>query len=50
MNIDGTGKGRLTESLDRSASDPVWSSDGRGLFFQYDSEGKHEDRPRHAGR
>ena len=39
MNIDGTGKGRLTESLDRSASDPVWSSDGRGLFFQYDSEG-----------
>ena len=39
MNIDGTGKGRLTESLDRSASNPVWSSDGRGLFFQYDSEG-----------
>ena len=39
MNIDGTGKRRLTESLDRSASNPVWSSDGRGLFFQYDSEG-----------
>ena len=39
MNIDGTGKRRLTESLDRSASSPAWSSDGRGLFFQYDSEG-----------
>ena len=39
MNIDGSNKRRLTESLDRSASNPAWSSDGRGLFFKYDSEG-----------
>ncbi len=39
MNIDGSDRSVLTEELDRSVSNPAWAADGRGLYFQYDSEG-----------
>ena len=39
MNLDGTGHRVLTGDLDRSVSNPVWASDGSGIYFQYDDEG-----------
>ena len=39
MNLDGSGHRTLTEGLDRSVSNPVWASDGGGVYFQYDDEG-----------
>ena len=39
MNADGGAKRLLTQDLDRSASNPTWAPDGRGIFFQYDDEG-----------
>ena len=39
MNADGSGQRVLTAGLDRSVSNPVWASDGSGLYFQYDDEG-----------
>ncbi|MEM6648429.1 MAG: S9 family peptidase [Bacteroidota bacterium] len=39
MNADGTGSRSLTPDLDRDANSPMWSADGRSLFFQYDDEG-----------
>ena len=39
MDIDGAGHRVLTGALDRSVSNPVWASDGRGVYFQYDDEG-----------
>ena len=39
MNLDGSGQRVLTGGLDRSVSNPVWASDGSGLYFQYDDEG-----------
>ncbi len=39
MNADGSGKRMVSQGWERDISNPVWSSDGRGLFFQYDSEG-----------
>ena len=39
MSIDGTDKRVVTEELDRSVSSPVWSTDSRSVFFQYDTEG-----------
>lgn len=40
MNADGSGRRQLAAALDRSVADPVWSADGRGLYVQYDSEGR----------
>ena len=39
MNPDGSDKKELKTGLDRSISSPVWSSDGRGLFYMYDDNG-----------
>jgi len=39
MNLDGSGQRVLTGRLDRSVSNPVWASDGSGIYFQYDDEG-----------
>ena len=39
MNLDGSGGRVLTGGLDRSVANPVWASDGSGLYFQYDDEG-----------
>ena len=39
MDIDGHIKQVLTESLDRTISNPVWAPDGQGIFFQYDDKG-----------
>ena len=40
MGLDGSGRRQLAASLDRSVSDPTWSADGRGLYVQFDSEGR----------
>lgn len=39
MNPDGSDKKELETGLDRSISSPVWSSDGRGVFYMYDDQG-----------
>ena len=39
MNIDGSDKKVIDLKLDRSISNLKWDSKGRGLYFQYDSEG-----------
>ena len=39
MNGDGSGARVVSGALDRGAGSPVWSRDGRGLYFQYASEG-----------
>ncbi len=39
MNRDGSGSRPLTAGFDRDVQNPVWSSDGRGVYFQYDDEG-----------
>lgn len=39
INLDGSGHRVITGDLDRSVSNPVWASDGSGLYFQYDNEG-----------
>ena len=39
MNLDGSGDRVVTGDLDRSVANPVWASDGSGLYFQYDDEG-----------
>ena len=39
MNLDGSGARVITADLDRSVANPVWASDGGGLYFQYDDEG-----------
>jgi len=38
-NIDGSGREVLADDLDRGISSPTWAADGRGLYFQYDTEG-----------
>jgi acylaminoacyl-peptidase len=40
MALDGSDRRHLAADLDRSVSDPTWSADGRGLYVQYDSEGR----------
>jgi acylaminoacyl-peptidase len=39
MNRDGSGSHALLGELDRDIQHPVWSKDGKGLFFQYDDLG-----------
>ncbi|KPJ84471.1 MAG: acyl-peptide hydrolase [Gemmatimonas sp. SG8_17] len=39
MNRDGSGKRMLAQELDRSVQGPVWSTDGRGVYFQYTDRG-----------
>ncbi|UCG86328.1 MAG: S9 family peptidase [Gemmatimonadota bacterium] len=39
MSRDGSGKRVLTQGLDRSVQGPVWSADGRGVYFQYTDHG-----------
>ncbi len=39
MNSDGSNSRLLIKDLDRSVSQPIWSSDGKGVYFQYSTEG-----------
>ncbi len=39
LGRDGSGSRLLTGSLDRDVQDPVWASDGGGLYFLYEEEG-----------
>ncbi len=39
MNRDGTGARIIADQLDRDIGNYQWAADGRGLFFQYDTEG-----------
>jgi len=39
MDRDGRNSKSLTADLDRSVSNVLWSSDGRGLYFQYHDKG-----------
>ena len=39
MDADGSNRRDLTTALDRSAGDPVWASDGRSIYFDYDDHG-----------
>src|SRR5262249_36493241 len=39
MNRDGSSQRVLSDKLDRDVRSPVWSRDGKGLFFQYDDRG-----------
>ena len=39
MNTDGSDKRELDLELDRSISNPTWSKDGKGIYFQYDNHG-----------
>ncbi len=39
MNRDGSGPRPVAADFDRDASDPVWSSDGKGLFFSTTDRG-----------
>ena len=39
MDLDGSGRRVVTAGLDRSVANPVWASDGSGVYFQYDDEG-----------
>jgi acylaminoacyl-peptidase len=39
MNRDGSDARLVTGDFDRDVQNPVWSSDGRGIYFQYDDLG-----------
>ena len=39
MNRDGSGSKLITENFDRDVRRPFWSTDGKGIYFQYDDEG-----------
>jgi acylaminoacyl-peptidase len=39
MNSDGSGSRLVTGAFDRDVQNPVWSADGRRLYFRYDEEG-----------
>ncbi|HTD27940.1 MAG TPA: S9 family peptidase, partial [Xanthomonadaceae bacterium] len=39
MNRDGSGSRVLTGNLDRSVGDPLWASDGRSIYVDYDEHG-----------
>jgi dipeptidyl aminopeptidase/acylaminoacyl peptidase len=40
MNVDGSNRRALTESLDRSVAAPIWAADGRSVYVQYDDRGE----------
>jgi len=39
MNRDGSSSRVLSAKLDRDVASPVWSADGRSIWFQYDDHG-----------
>ncbi len=39
MDLDGGNRRELVSDLDRSVQNPRWSSDGKGIFVQYDDKG-----------
>ncbi len=39
MNRDGSGARSLTGDLNRDVEQPLWSRNGRGIYFQYDDHG-----------
>jgi len=39
MNRDGSGSRMISGAFDRSVDNPVWSKDGKGIYFQYDDQG-----------
>jgi acylaminoacyl-peptidase len=39
MNRDGSDSRSLTGDLDRRVDRPIWSHDGRGIYFEYDDQG-----------
>ena len=40
MRRDGSDRRLISGELDRAAADPVWDSDGRGIFFSYHDRGR----------
>jgi len=42
VDADGDNPRILTEGLDRSAGNPVWSSDGKRVYFSYDDRGERK--------
>ncbi len=42
MNLDGTGKRVLTDSLDRSVASPVWSADSSAINVQVEDHGMNK--------
>ncbi|PJB11538.1 MAG: peptidase S9 family protein [Flavobacteriales bacterium CG_4_9_14_3_um_filter_40_17] len=42
MNADGSGVKKLTVSLDRDVSNPLWETNGKGIYFQYDEKGSNK--------
>src|SRR5258708_10934512 len=41
MNIDGAGKHVITARFDRAVNNPIWASDGRSIYVQYDEHGSN---------
>ena len=41
MNLDGSGKRVLTANLDRPVNSPIWASDSRSVYVQYDEHGSN---------
>ncbi|MEL6867596.1 MAG: S9 family peptidase [Bacteroidota bacterium] len=39
MNADGSNKRVVSNTLDRSYSNPIWAPDGKGIYFHYDDRG-----------
>jgi acylaminoacyl-peptidase len=39
MNADGSNQRLISEGFDRQVSNIQWAADGKGLYFQYDTEG-----------
>lgn len=40
MNADGSGSRNLLETLDRNVGQIQWAPDGRGIYYNYDNNGK----------
>ncbi|KAA3637196.1 MAG: S9 family peptidase, partial [Bacteroidetes bacterium] len=40
MNTDGSGNHEIITRLDRNPSDLIWDNESKGLFFQYEDQGK----------